>query len=183
MPRLTAVDPSTAMGETREMLDAIQSKIGMTPNVLRTLANSPVALKSYLAVSETLSGGMFDPKTREAIALTVAGANDCSYCASAHTALSKSLNVGTDEIAARLQGKSGDPAINALLAFARKIVEKRGSVDDIDLNTVRAAGHSDSAIVEAVANVTANILTNYINLIAQTEIDFPEIDMAQTHAA
>ncbi len=183
MPRLNAVDPSTASGETKELLDAVQSKIGMVPNVLRTLASSPVALKSYLAVSEALSGGTFDPKTREAIALTVAGANDCSYCASAHTALSKSLNVDTDEITARLLGRSGDPALNALLVFARKIVDKRGFIDDADLNTVRAAGHSESAIVEVVANVTANFLTNYINHMAETEIDFPAIDLVQTRAA
>ena len=183
MTRLNAVDPSTASGETKELLDAVQSKIGMTPNVLRTLANSPVALKSYLAVSETLAGGSFDPKTREAIALTVAGANDCSYCASAHAALSKALNVNGDEISLRLLGVSRDPALNALLAFARTVVEKHGFVDDTDLSTVRAAGHSDSAIVEIVANVTANILTNYINHIAETEIDFPEIDRVQTRAA
>ena len=183
MTRLDAVNPATATGETKQLLDAVQAKIGMTPNVLRTLANAPSALKAYLSTGEALSSGKFDAKAREAIALTVAGANDCNYCASAHTALSKLLKVNNDEIAAWLSGHSSDSELDALLVFARKIVEKRGFVDDGDLTTIRAAGHDDGAIVEVIANVTANILTNYVNHVAQTDIDFPKVDVVQAHAA
>ncbi len=35
MPRLEAVDPSTATGKSKELLDGIQAKLGMTPNILR----------------------------------------------------------------------------------------------------------------------------------------------------
>ncbi len=183
MPRLNAVNPETASGEAKALLDAVKSKIGMTPNVLRTIANSPAALRAYLGSSEALADGAFDAKTREAIALTVAGANDCNYCASAHTALSKSLKVSDREIEARLAGRSEEPALDALLNFARKVVEKRGFVDVADLGAVRAAGHDDGVIVEVIANVTANILTNYVNHVAETEIDFPKIDLVSARAA
>ena len=183
MPRLTAVNPATATGDAKQLLDAVDRKNGMVPNVMRTLANAPVALQAYLAAGDALAKGRFDAKTREAIALTVAGANACGYCASAHTAISKSLKVGDDEIAARLGGRSGDKGLDALLAFARTVVEKRGFVDDEDLAAVRNAGHGDDAIVETIANVTANILTNYVNHVAETEIDFPQVDIVEARAA
>lgn len=183
MPRLNAIDPATAKGETKILLDAVQKKVGMTPNLIRTIANSTAALKAYLAMGEALSGSRFDARSREAIALAVAGANACEYCASAHTAISKGLKVDDSEIRRRLDGHSADPVLDAALVFARKVVDKRGWVEDEDLRAVRAAGYDDGAIAEIVANVVANIFTNYFNHVAQTEVDFPKVDVATAGAA
>jgi len=183
MPRLTPVDPATASGEAKVLLDGVQKKLGMTPNIIRTIANAPAALKAYFGINEALAGGRFDAKTREAFALAVAGANACEYCASAHTALSKSLKVDDVEIDRRLDGHSSDPALDAALVFARAVVEKRGFVSDDDIAAVRAAGHDDGAIAEIVAHVVANIFTNYVNHVAETEIDFPKVDLARAKAA
>ena len=183
MPRLTPVDPATASGEAKVLLEGVQKKLGMTPNIIRTIANAPAALKAYFGINEALAGGHFDAKTREAFALAVAGANACEYCASAHTALSKSLKVDDVEIDRRLDGHSSDPALDAALVFARAVVEKRGFVSDNDIAAVRAAGHDDGAIAEIVAHVVANIFTNYVNHVAETEIDFPKVDLAKAKAA
>ena len=183
MTRLPAVDPATATGETKALLDAVQSKLGMTPNVIRTLGNSPAALKAYLGFGEALSTGRFNAKEREAIALTTAGANSCEYCASAHTALSKMLKVDDGEIDRRLDGHSSDPKLDAALVFARKITDKRGFVSDDDITAVRTAGYDDGALTEIVANVVANTFTNYINHVAETEIDFPKADLVEPKAA
>lgn len=183
MTRLTAVDPKTAEGDAKTLLDAVQKKIGMTPNILRTMAHSSAALKGYLDFGEALAGGNFDAETREAIALTVAGANTCVYCASAHTAVSKSLKVDAAEIRQRLTGRASDPKLDAVLVFARSVVEKRGFVSDDDIEAVRAAGHGEQVIVETVANVVANIFTNYLNHIADTEVDFPEVALESREAA
>ncbi len=183
MPRLTAIDPATATGEAKALLDGVQKKLGMAPNIMRTMANSAAVLKGFLGFGEALSGGRFDAKSREAIALAVAGANSCEYCASAHAAFSKSLKVGDAEIERRLDGHSSDPELDAVLVFARKLVEKRGFVDDEDIAAVRAAGHDDGAIAEIVAIVSANIFTTYFNHVAQTEVDFPKVDLTTARAA
>jgi len=183
MTRLNAIDPATATGETKTLLDGVKKKLGITPNVIRTIANSPAALKAYLGLGEALSGGRFDAKTREAFALAVAGANSCEYCASAHAALSKSLKVDDVEIGRRLDGHSSDPGLDAALVFASKVIERRGFVSDDDVAAVRAAGHDDEAIAEIVANVVANIYTNYVNHIAETEIDFPKVELSRAKAA
>ena len=165
------------------MLDAVQKKLGITPNIVRTMANAPAALKAYLGFGEALSGGRLDAKSREAIALTVAGANSCEYCASAHAAVSKSLKVDNAEIGRRLDGRSRDPKLDAVLVFTHKVVGTGGLVSDNDLAALRAAGHDDEVIVEIFANVAANIFSNYFNHVAQTETDFPKVQLGNRKAA
>lgn len=130
-----------------------------------------------------MSRGRLDAKSREAIALAVAGANHCAYCASAHAAISRSLKVEDSEIGLRLDGHSSEPALDAALVFAGRIVETQGFVSDADLAAVRGAGHDEETIVEIVAHVVANIFTNYLNHIAQTEIDFPLVELKAARAA
>ena len=175
MSRLNIVNPETATGAAAELLDNVKAGMGAVPNITKVMANQPAVLEMFLNIGGALSKGAFDAQTREAIALTVAGANKCDYCASAHTAISQSLKVDQSEINQNLQGKSSDPKLAALLTFSAAIVSKQGSVSDEDIAGVKAAGYDDAAIAEATANVSANIFTNYINHVAQTDIDFPEV--------
>ncbi|MGZ3254256.1 MAG: carboxymuconolactone decarboxylase family protein, partial [Burkholderiaceae bacterium] len=63
----------------------------------------------------------------------------------------------------------------AALKFARRVAETRGRVADTDIAALRAAGFDEASIVEVVVNVALNVLTNYVNNVAQTDIDFPEV--------
>ncbi len=175
MSRLKTITDENASPEAAALFSAIKSKVGMVPNLYRVVANQPAALKALLGLGEELGNGSFDASTREAIALAVAGENNCDYCASAHTAISRGLKVEDSEIAARLRGNSADPRIQAILTFAVAITDKRGFVSGADIQSARDAGLDDAAIVETIANVVANIFTNYVNHIAQTEIDFPTV--------
>lgn len=175
MSRLNTVNPETATGRAAELLGAVKANMGAVPNLTKVMANQPAVLDAFLGLGEALSKGSFNPKTREAIALAVAGTNTCDYCASAHSAISQSLKVEQSEIDLRLKGQSGDPKLAALLTFANTVVEKQGRVSDDDLSAIRAAGYDDGAIAEVTAHVAANIFTNYINHVAQTEIDFPVV--------
>lgn len=183
MSRINPVNPETATGRAAELLGAVKANMGIVPNLTKVMAAEPAVLDAYLSLTGALSKGSFDAKTREAIALTVAGANQCDYCASAHTAISQSLKVEQSEIDARLQGQSADPKLQALLTFTRQIVDKRGLVADADIAAVRAAGYDDGAIAEVTALVAANIFTNYINHVAQTDIDFPVVSTQASERA
>jgi uncharacterized peroxidase-related enzyme len=173
MPRIAQINDATATPEAAALFAAIKGKIGMVPNLYRVAANQPAVLKALLGANEALAAGSFDARTREAIALTVAGANACDYCASAHSAISASLKVDDAAIAAHLSGRSPNPRTDAILRLASAVVETRGLVRDADLEDARAAGLTDGDIVETVGNVIANIFTNYLNHVARTEIDFP----------
>jgi uncharacterized peroxidase-related enzyme len=175
MARLTQITDDNASPAAAELFGAIKGKVGMVPNLYRVLANEPAALRATLTFGEELGNGSFDPKTREAIALAVAGANNCDYCASAHSAISKNLKVEDAEISSRLKAQSSDAKVQAILTFAKAVVDERGWVSDAQLQAARDAGLNEGEIVETIVNVVANILTNYVNHIAQTEIDFPEV--------
>lgn len=178
MPRLKAIDPKEATGKTKELLDGVKAKIGMVPNLMRTFANSPAALEAYLNFSGALGGGALNAKLREQIALTVADANACEYCLSAHTAIGKMVGLNETELVASRHAGSSDPKTDAALKFAHQIVVKRGEVLDSEVQAVRAAGYDDGEITEIIAHVALNIFTNYFNHIAQTVVDFPKVSLA-----
>ena len=80
------------------------------------------------------------------------------------------------------RGTAVDPKTDALLQFARRVVDARGRISDSDLDAVREAGFDDGAIAEVVANVGLNVFTNYFNNVAETDIDFPKAEVLHTGA-
>ncbi|NKC33870.1 carboxymuconolactone decarboxylase family protein [Roseomonas sp. BU-1] len=114
--------------------------------------------------------------TRERIALAVANVNGCTYCNSAHSYIGKNmLKLDEAEIAANRAGRSNDPKAEAAVRFAQKVAVTRGAVANDDLRAVRMAGYSDAQLVEIVLHVVLNVLTNYVNEVFATDVDFPVI--------
>ena len=177
MQRITPINPAEATGKAKQLLDAVQAKIGMTPNLMKTLATAPAALEAYLNFSGALASGTLDAKLREQIALTVAQANSCEYCLSAHSAIGKMVGLKPEEIAASREAHSADAKRDAGLQFAQAVVVQRGEISDLDLEKAKSAGFSDGEITEIVANVAVNIFTNYYNHVARTVVDFPRVSV------
>ena len=175
MSRLKAIEPDRAEGNVKVLLDAVKEKYGMVPNLARTLANSPAALQGYLAFGEALESGVLSAKLREQIALTVSAANGCGYCVAAHCAIGKSVGLSDSELTDARQSASSDSEIDAVLHFARQLVEKRGWVSDEDLDRIRRVGYGDGEIAEIVAVVAWKTFANYFNHVADTEVDFPAV--------
>lgn len=180
MQRIPALTPAAAPASSKSMLEAVHKKLGMVPNLIKTFAHSPAALRYYLDGSEALSGGVLPAALREQIALVTAGANECDYCASAHTLMGKGAGLTASEMADNLRGHSGNTKTRAALEFAAAVVATRGQVSDDQLQAVRAAGYADAEVVEIVANVVANIFTNYFNHVAGTVIDFPVVKATES---
>jgi len=158
------------------LLDGVKAKLGSVPNLFRLLAVSPAALEGYLGLSGALSKGSLDALTRERIALAVAEFNGCGYCTSAHAFIGRNMAGLSDaEIAANRNGDSTDARAAAAVKFAVKVVEARGQVSDTDVASIRLAGYSDAEVVEIVLHVALNTLTNYVNEVAETTIDFPAV--------
>lgn len=174
MSRITPIDPSRSTGKARELLDAVQAKLGKTPNMMRTMAQSPAVLEAYLGFSGALAKGSLSAKAREQIALATGEANECGYCVAAHSTLGAIAGLKNDEIDRARQFSAADPKTDAILKLSRSIVETRGQLNDDDLHRARSAGLNDGEIAEVVANTAFNIFTNYFNHIAETELDFPQ---------
>ncbi len=179
MARVDVIDPKTATGEAKALLDAVQSGLGMVPNFIRVLANSPAALSAFLGIHGIAGAGALDPQTRERIALAVAEQNACQYCVSAHTAIGLKVGLDNREMLANRMGRSSDAKSEAALTFAGALVEHTGAVSKAEFDAVRAAGHSDAEIIEIITHVAMNIFTNLLGKATQVEIDFPKIELTK----
>ena len=169
-----------APAASRPLLEAVKQQLGIAPNLFRLVSNSPAALEGYLSLSGALAKGALPAPTRERIALAVAETNGCSYCLSAHTYLGKNLAKLDDaEITANRNGSSNDAKAEAAVKFAVKVARERGHVSEADLRAVKSAGYDDAQVIEMVLHVALNTWTNYINEVAQTDIDFPVVTARQ----
>ncbi|MEO3475037.1 carboxymuconolactone decarboxylase family protein [Roseomonas sp. CAU 1739] len=163
----------------RPLLNGVKAQLGSVPNLFRVLANSPAALGGYLGLNGALAKGALDARTRERIALAVAEVNGCGYCLAAHTFIGTNLaKLDASEIAANRAGGSNDAKAAAAVRFAVAVTEARGHVGDDALAAVRAAGWTDAEILEITVHVALNTLTNYVNEVAGTEVDFPTVARA-----
>ena len=159
------------------LLEGVKKQLGVVPNLFRVISNSPAALQGHLDLHGALSKGKLSGATRERIAIAVAELDGCDYCLSAHTYIGKNLlKLDDAELAANREGTSNDPKADAVVRFATAVVRKRGRVNDDDIRAVKLAGYDDAAVVEIVQNVALNIWTNYLNEVAQTEVDFPVLN-------
>ncbi|MGF6752920.1 carboxymuconolactone decarboxylase family protein [Paraburkholderia sp. GAS42] len=172
MSRIKALSIEHSPASTQAPLKGIEKTMGFLPNVFRTLANSPVSLSGYLQLSQNLSKGELSPVEREIIALAVGQVNECEYCVSAHVLYAARRDLSDEEIQAARRGEG-----TIFASLAHKVATQRGRISDADLAAAREAGLSDSQIVELVVNVAHLTFTNYVNNVAQTDVDFPLVEV------
>ena len=183
MTRIAQLDPHTATGPAKTLFEGVHRKMGAVPNLLRVLGNAPAALQGYLSFNAALADGSFSPKLREQIALTVAETNHCAYCLSAHSFIAGKLGLTQQDLADARMATAAAPRAAAILKLAHSIVVQRGELGEAGLEQARHAGLTDGEIVETVAHVALNIFSNYINHVAGTVIDFPEVPLTKDCAA
>ena len=179
MSRLAIPTRDDVPEASKPILDAVHKQLGVVPNMFRLIAQSPAALQGFTANNGALTKTL-DVKTRERIALAVAQVDGCDYCLSAHSYLGLNLaKISPEEIALNRKGESGDARANAAVNFAAKVVRERGHITEADIKAVRDAGFSDGQIVEIISVVAENIFTNLLNVVADTDIDFPVVRAAE----
>lgn len=179
MQRLRALRGGEVTGKTRALYGIITGKMGAVPNMMRTMANSPAALESYLSFSTALEHSGISTGLKELIAISTANANGSDYCNSAHTYMGHKSGLDQGAIDDARSGRSDDPRVEAALVFARQILQDRGAVEEADIKAVKRAGYTEGEIVEIIAQVSLSIFTNYMNIISATEIDFPKLNLIQ----
>lgn len=172
MSRIPALSLEQAPAASVPLLEGVQKGFGKLPNVFKTLAHSPAALGGYLQFSQAFGKNSLSPAERESIALATSQVNGCEYCLAAH-----SLFGGKAGLSAEAIRSARDGDLDAYTALAKAVSSTQGRVTDDVLATARAAGLTDGKIVEVVVQVALLTLTNYINNVAKTEIDFPVVEL------
>ena len=172
MTAFTIHSTTSAPPGSRAALDGVQKTNGFVPNLIGALAGSPAALGAYLDLSAQFERSSFSTLERQVLALTISRSNLCDYCVAAHSTIAEMQQVPQAVIEAiRNDEPIDDPRLEALREFAAAVVEKRGWVSAIDVDSFGAAGFSQASILEVVLAVSLKTLTNYTNHIVQTPVD------------
>ena len=162
---------------SQPLLQAVNKKLGVVPNLFRLVATSPAALEGFLGLSGALGKETISVATGERIALAVAEVNGCGYCLSAHSYVGKNLaHLDDAEITANRSGASNDPKADAAVRFAVNVARERGHVEDTDIRALKLAGYDNAQVIEIVLHVGLNSFTNYLNETVKTDIDFPVVN-------
>jgi uncharacterized peroxidase-related enzyme len=178
MTNFSPVEPDAATGKAAELLAQVRKSMGQTPNMTKAMANSPALLQSYLALSHAVAGGTLPPAVRERLAIATAQLNGCEYCLSAHTFVGATIaKVDADELDRARRGESDDPHVAALLNLSNDIAENAGDVDEVDIKAALEAGVTEEEIGELIANLALNTMTNYFNVLAKVENDWPVVSL------
>ena len=184
MTNFAPIEAETATGRAAELLTQVKASLGLVPNMTKVMANSPTLLTAYLALSGAVGGGVLPTGTRERLAISTAQLNGCEYCLSAHTYIGANIaKVDAGELEAARTGHSHDPHTAALLRLSNEIAENNGDVSRAGLQSARAHGVTDEEIGEVVANIALNVLTNYFNLVADVDNDWPVVSLSAVAAA
>jgi uncharacterized peroxidase-related enzyme len=175
MSRLDIPAIDNIPASSREAIDSVGKRLGFVPNMHKLLSTSPAVLEAVSGLQNSLNKTL-DAKTRNGIALAVSEVNGCNYCLGAHSYYASTLGkMSKEEIQLNRQGRSTDIKRQAAIRFAQQVTELRGKVSNVDLKDVRDAGFTDAQILEITALAVQFLLTNFINNVAETDVDaFPD---------
>jgi uncharacterized peroxidase-related enzyme len=175
---IAPIEPENATGKASKLLGEVKKSLGLVPNMTKVMANSPALLEGYLALSGALATGTIPAAVRERLAIATAQFDGCEYCLSAHTYIGENIaKVPAEELAAARTAQSSDPHVQELLELSNEIAATTGHVSDDAIAKAHAAGVTDAEIGEVVANLALNIITNYFNVLAGVENDWPVVTL------
>jgi uncharacterized peroxidase-related enzyme len=174
--RLPLPTVETAPAPSQPFLEKSLRANGFLPNLVRSLANAPVALETYLTVSEINSRAGLTFAEREAVQITAAAVHGCAFCVAGHTAAAlKKAHVDRADVDALRDGEPvADARLDAVADFTRAVIATRGAVADDALAAFVAAGFTEANALEVVLGVSLATLCNFANNLARNELN-PEL--------
>jgi len=163
----------SAPAGSQDALAAAKSKFGFIPNLLGALANSPVALRSYVTVTEAFDEGTLSARERQLVLLAASVENECEYCVPAHSTILKNmLKIDSQTVSDVREGQTlSDNRLNALVNFTRDVVRHRGRLPAESIEHFLNAGFRKEQILEVLVGVSLKTISNYIDHISPVELD------------
>jgi alkylhydroperoxidase family enzyme len=149
------------------------------PNLAAAMALSPVLIKSFVPIFDQVHGGSFTEQQIQTVLLTDAVTNASTWAVALHTALGLKAGLNAADVEAIRAGRlPADKNLGALSALARTLIEKRGRLDDSDIERFLAAGFSKTLLLEVITIVAASTITNYTGSVTKPPLE----DWLQIHA-
>ena len=155
-------------------LKQLQAAFGMIPNIAGAMATSPVLINSLVGVFGNVHGGNFTEAQIQTVLLTDAVTNASTWAVAFHTALALKEGIDPADVQAIREGRlPKDAKLAALSALAKTMIEKRGRLNDQDVDRFIAAGFGKDHALEVIAIVAASTITNYTGSITKPPLEAP----------
>lgn len=162
----------SAPERSRPALQQLQSAFGMIPNIAGAMATSPVLINTLVGMFGNVHGGSFSEPEIQTVLLTDAVVNACTWAVAFHTALALKEGIDPADVQAiREGGLPRDAKLAALSSLARRMIEKRGRLNDEDVDRFIAAGFGKDHALEVIAIVAASTITNYTGSVTKTPLE------------
>ncbi|MDE0344161.1 MAG: peroxidase-related enzyme [Boseongicola sp.] len=145
--------------DIREVVLAVQEKVGFVPNVFLVLAHRPDEFRAFMAYHEALmerESGLTQAE-REMIVVATSSDNGCQYCVIAHGAIlrirAKSPTIA-DQVAVNHRKADITSRQKAMLDFALKVSNDSCTICDADFEALKEHGFTDEDIWD-IAGISA----------------------------
>jgi len=159
MSFIQTIPPEEASGRLEKIYRQVKSPEGQVDNVLQVHSLRPHTLIGHMAIYKAVlhhTGNVIPEWYLEAVGVLVSQLNRCASCASHHAAGLKQLleaeSLSFEAYFAALQKElPGDPFTKREqlgLAYARKLTQTPGQIEQTDINTLREAGFDDGEVLE-----------------------------------
>lgn len=174
---------NTAPTASRPLMEQSLQAYGFVPTLHQVLAEAPAAYHAYITTLRIFSDETtLSPLEQQVVMMTSNIENRCHYCTAGHTMLMQMMKAPEDVIEALRERQTiPDAKLEALSAFARELLAKRGHVGDAALENFLSAGYDRQQALEVLVGLAAKLISNFTNALAHTELDEPVKPFAWTH--
>ena len=155
MSILQTVTPATATGEVAEIYAQIQNAWGHVPAAIQVFSANPFLLRhQWEYYGSVMRHPTLSMPLTACIRMLVSQAGQCDYCIDMNAGMLINMAGWTPEQVAATRADFNDsplsPAEKTLLGLVLKATRDSSRVSASDLDAARAAGWSDSDILDAV---------------------------------
>jgi alkylhydroperoxidase family enzyme len=172
MHRFTLHTIESAPEKSRQTLQALEQKFGFLPNVMATMAESPVLLNGFAGSFGNFHGGSFNECEKQVLLLTNAVTFKCPWTVAAHSTFALEDGVPEADVNAIRAGKlPQDPKYAALSAMSRALIEKRGNLAETDIENFTSAGYSQVQIFEVITSTGVSTMAATATNMARTPVE------------
>jgi AhpD family alkylhydroperoxidase len=172
MSRFPVHTLDSAPEASKSALRDVQARFGMIPNLAAAMATSPVLVQSFVGIFDKVHGGNFTEPQIQTVLLTDAVTNGCAWAVALHSALALQAGLDPADVDAMRAGRSpADEQLGALSTLARTLIDKRGRLDDKDIERFLAAGFSKELLLEVITIVAASTITNYTGSVTNPPLE------------
>jgi alkylhydroperoxidase family enzyme len=171
MSRFQIHDDLTAPEGSVPVLRGALATGGQLPNFLGVIAGSPAVLRAYARFRSEMRNGHLKAGTLERIALGVSDFYSSEPGIALHTRTARAAGLGLDEVALAREFDSNDEREAALLHYLKTLLEDRARPPMHLHEEAREAGWTDEEILEAIAYLSLESFTAFINVAGDVPVD------------